>query len=260
MLESIIQFLGKNILDILLVAVGASAFMIYWLQERHKKSEAALLIVLQVENIQKRISEIGSYIVDGQLNDTAFYESQMLFKTDYWNEYKHYFIRKMDAYSFSAFDEFYNCASEILEQQQLMKNLQKNSLFLTQQMIMQMETNSIIQALSLCEQNPVNMTQLLNAMESVISKEMDTEQKIALDNMFKQVGASNSNINMNVFWSTYGKRKENLHSVINQNALTHYIPIQIRITLDNALKKSNSIQIIGCEGYRKLKKIGRRKF
>lgn len=109
--------------------MGASAFVIYRLQERRKISEAASLIVLQVEDLRKRIANISTYIVDGQLNDSAFYESQMLFKTDYWNEYKHYFIRKMEASSFSTFDEFYNCASEILEQQQLMKNLQKNSLF-----------------------------------------------------------------------------------------------------------------------------------
>jgi len=259
MWESIIQFICKNFLDILLVVVGASAFAIFWLQERRKISEAASLIVLQVEDIQNRIGEISSYIVDGQLNATAFYESQMLFKTDYWNEYKHYFIRKMDSFSFSAFDEFFNCASEILEQQQLMKNLQKNSLFLTQQMIMQMETNSVIQVLSLCEQNPVNMTKLLEAMEGVLPKEMDSEQRTALENMLKQIVSSNPATDLNAFWNIYGKRKENLHSVINQNALTHYIPIQIRITLDNALKKSNSIQIIGCEGYRKLKKIGRQK-
>lgn len=260
MFENIIQFIGKNIFDFLLVVVGTSAFGIYWLQERRKISEAASLIVLQVEDIQKHIREISSYIVNGQLNESAFYESQILFKTDYWNEYKHYFIRKMDAFSFSAFDELYNCAAEILEQQQLMKNLQKNSLFLTQQMIMQMETNSIMQVLSLCEQNPVNMTQLLQAMKDTLPKEMDSEQRTALDNMLKQVVTSTTAPDLNAFWNIYEKRKENLHSVINQNALTHYIPQQIRITLDNALKKSNSIQIIGCEGYRKLKKIGQRKF
>lgn len=260
MWEGIAKFVCNNWLNILLVIVGTSAIAVYWLQERRKISEAASLIVLQVEDLQKRIGEISSYIVDGQLNATAFYESQTLFKMDYWNEYKHYFIRKMDAFSFGSFDEFYNCAAEILEQQQLMKNLQKNSSFLTQQMIMQMETNSVMQVLSLCEQYPVNMTQLLRAMEDMIPKEIDSEQKNALENMLKQIGTSNPNINMNAFWEIYGKRKADLHSVINQNALTHYIPIQIRITLDNALKKSNSIQIIGCEGYRKLKKIGRRKF
>lgn len=259
MWKSVVQFISDNWLDILLVIVGASAFVIYRLQERRKISEAASLIVLQVEDLRKRIANIGSYIVDGQLNDSAFYESQMLFKTDYWNEYKHYFIRKMEASSFSTFDEFYNCASEILEQQQLMKNLQKNSLFLTQQMIMQMEANSVIQSLSLCEQNSVNMTQLLNAMEDMIPNEMEPEQKEALGNMLKLMSSSNSNVDMNAFWSYYRKRKNDLHMVINQNALTHYIPIQIRITLESALKRNNSIQIIGCDGYTRLKKISQRK-
>ena len=243
MLQNIIHFISTNLLDILLVIVGASAFGVYLLQERRKISDAASLIVLQVEDIQKRIREIGSFIVEGQLNFTAFYESQMLFKTDYWNEYKHYFIRKMDAFSFSTFDEFYNCASGILEQQQLMKNLQKNFFFLTQQMIMQMETNTVMQALPFVEQK-INM---------------ESEKGAALEDMIKQAASSNSDIDWKAFWSFYGKRKENIYSLINQKALTDYTPMQIRITLDNALKRSNSIQIIGCEGYRKLKKIANTK-
>lgn len=131
MWANIANFVSKNWIDILLVIVGASAFIIYWVQERRKISEAASLIVLQVEELQTSIAEVGSYISEGKLNDGAFYESQMLFKTD---------------------------------------------------------------------------------------------------------------------------------SVINQNALTHYIPVQIRITLENALKKYNAIQVIGCEGYRKLKKNANRKF
>ena len=114
-------FISTNWLDILLVIVGASAFFIYWAQERRKVSEAASLIVMQVEDLLKRIREIGSYISEGNLNDTAFYESQILFKTDYWNQYKNYFIRKLDSFSFNNFDEFYNCVAEILEQQEFTK-------------------------------------------------------------------------------------------------------------------------------------------
>ena len=114
-------FISTNWLDILLVIVGASAFFIYWAQERRKVSEAASIIVMQVEDLLKRIREIGSYISEGNLNDTAFYESQILFKTDYWNQYKHYFIRKLDSFSFNTFDEFYNCVAEILEQQEFTK-------------------------------------------------------------------------------------------------------------------------------------------
>lgn len=259
MWNNILVFLGNHWVDLLLIFVGASALFIYYLQERKKVSEAASLISMQVEDLQKQISEIGTYIVEGQLNEGAFYESQILFKTDYWDMYKHYFVRKMDSYSFNLFDNFYNCASEILEQQQLMKNLQKNSFFLSQQSIMQMETNALLQSLSMSEQTSVDVSQLIKAMENTVPADMDSEQKKALENVFKQICLSNSNANFELFWRLYNKTKGNVHAAINQKALTSYIPMQIRITLENALKKNASIPIIGCEGYRTIKKIAKRK-
>ena len=259
MWEKIFSFIGNHWVDILLILVGASALLIYYLQERRKVSEAASLISMQVEDLQKRISEIGTFIVDKQLNDGAFYESQLLFKTDYWDMYKHYFVRKMDSYSFWLFDEFYNCASEILEQQQLMKNLQKNSFFINQQNIVQMESNALLQSLAMSEQTPVDVSQLIKAMESTIPADMEPEQKKAVENALRQICVSNSNVNYELFWKLYNKTKGNIHVAINQKALTPYIPEQIRITLENALKKNTSIQIIGCEGYRKIKKIAKRK-
>ena len=242
MWANIANFVSKNWIDILLVIVGASAFIIYWVQERRKISEAASLIVLQVEELQTSIAEVGSYISEGKLNDGAFYESQMLFKTDYWDKHKHYFVRKMDSFSFR------------------MKNLQKNFLFLTQQMLMQSEMNYILQILAMCAQNPVDVPTLLKTIEGSLPADASDEQKTAFENLMKRMTASNQNIDPNTFWNTYNQSKANLHSVINQNALTHYIPVQIRITLENALKKYNAIQVIGCEGYRKLKKIANRKF
>lgn len=211
MWKKIFDFLCENWVDLSLIAVGLSAFIVYVLQERKKVSEAASLIVMQVEDLQKRISEIGSYIVNGELNATAFYESQPLFKTDYWDKYKHYFVRKMDAYSFNLFEEFYNCASEILEQQQLMKNLQKNSFFTTQQALTQIESSCIMKAM--------------------------------------QEASDFNNILV-----SYNAEKSKIRAIINQNALTPYTPTQIRITLESALKKVGFISIIGCEGYKKLKK------
>lgn len=260
MWTNVANFVSANWIDILLIVVGASAFIIYWVQERRKISEAASLIVLQVEELQTNVAEVASYISDDKLNDAAFYESQMLLKTDYWDKHKHYFIRKMDSFSFRMFDDFYNCVSEILEQQQFMKSLQKNSLFLTQQMIMQSETNYILQILATGTQNPVDKASLLEAIKGSFPSELPDEQRTALENLIKQMTASNQNIDQNVFWGIYNQRRSSLHSVINQNALTHYIPVQIRITLENALKKYNATPIVGCEGYRKLKKIANRKF
>lgn len=252
-------FISKNWLNILLVVVGASAFFIYWVQERRKVSEAASLIVMQVEDLQKRIREIGSYVSEGILNDTAFYESQILFKTDYWNQYKHYFIRKLDSFSFNTFDEFYNCATEIFEQQELMKNLQKNFFFYTQQTLMQMEGNAILHSLNSSIPNSDDVNNAVEGLVAVIPEGMNGEQKQALENMLKQSNTTNQNRNYEKFWNLYNKEKQDIIMAVNRGALDRYTPMQIRISIENALKKLNSISVIGCEGYTKMKKIAGRK-
>ena len=107
MWANIANFITENWIDISLVIVGASAFVIYLLQERRKISEAASLIVLQVEELQTSIAEVGSYISEGKLNDGAFYESQMLFKTDYWDKHKHYFVRNTRIMFFHDSDDLF---------------------------------------------------------------------------------------------------------------------------------------------------------
>ena len=86
-----VKFISENWANILLIIVGSFALATYILQERKKKIDAASLIVLQIDEFQERLREISTFIVDGQLNETAFYESLPLMDTDYWNKYKHYF-------------------------------------------------------------------------------------------------------------------------------------------------------------------------
>lgn len=260
MVDNLIEFVMSNLFNILLVIVGTSALFVYWVQERRKISEAASLIIMQIEDLQKIIREISSYISEGSLNDTAFYESQIMFKTDYWNQYKHYFIRQLDSFSFNTFDEFYNCAAEIFEQQELMKNLQKNFFFLSQQTIMQMEANVILQSLDLYNKNPVDIDNVVKALTSLIPDVMKNEQKQSVENMLKQFGVLNQNKDFDQFLNIYNKEKQNIIMAINRNALDRYTPMQIRISLEKALKKLNMISIIGCEGYIKMKKIAGRKF
>lgn len=93
MWEEILIFF-ENTKNIWPLFVGCIAFLVYILQERRKVSEAASLIVLQIEDLKGQIKKINSYIIDKKLNDAAFYESQILFQKDYWNEYKHYFVKK----------------------------------------------------------------------------------------------------------------------------------------------------------------------
>ena len=249
-----------NIKDILLVLVGFIALVVYFLQERRKTSESASLIVMKVEELKKQHQKINSYIVNGNLNSSAFYESQPLFQKNYWNEYKHYFVRKIDSGSFGIFDEFYNCASEILEQQQFMKTLQKNFFFLTQQTLVQMESYFFQQAMSSSCQTPFDINQFVQAMGKMLPQSISSEQQTLLENMVKDIATSNPNFDSDIILRNFEKNRSKFHEFINSNALTSYIPGQIRISLENALKREASIEIIGCEGYRKMKKIASRMF
>ena len=71
-----LEFIKDNWANILLIIVGSFTLATYILQERKKKIDAASLIVLQIDEFQERLREISTFIVDGQLNETAFYICQ----------------------------------------------------------------------------------------------------------------------------------------------------------------------------------------
>ena len=125
---------------------------------------------------------------------------------------------------------------------------------------MHTEMNSIAHNLALCKQNPIDPDQLIKAMTGSMPQDVDPDQKTAVENTLKSFAMSNPNVDFNLFWKMYNGNKADIHAVINQKGLTEYIPVQIRISLENALRKYTSNQIIGCEGYQKLKKIAIRKF
>ena len=97
-MDKILDFISRSEdwVNLGLVIVGSFAMIIYKLQERKKRIEAASLIVMQINELQNRLREFSSYIVEGQLNSSAFYESLPLMGENYWDKYKHNFVRKMD--------------------------------------------------------------------------------------------------------------------------------------------------------------------
>lgn len=259
MWHSIGVFLCDNWLNLLLVLVTGSALLIYWLQERRKISEAASLIVMQVDDLQKRMRQIKTFISEDQLNGTAFYESQILFKTDYWDKYKHYFVRKLDSESFNTFNEFYSCALEVMEQQELMKNLQKNDFFVNQQTLTNVEANLILQTISAVSHSPVDSQKMVDGIMEVCPADMSLEQREAIGGMLKRIYSTNGTPDFNAFWSMYNKDKQIVIDAFNKEAFTRYVPVQIKISLQKALGQFDSIPVIGCTGYDKLKKLAERK-
>lgn len=254
-----LEFFKDNWANILLIIVGSFALATYILQERRRKIDAASLIILQIDEFQKRLREISTFIVDGQLNETAFYESLPIMDTDYWNKYKHYFVRKMDAASFTALNQLYEYVSEILEQQMLMKSFQKNSFQITQHILANIESQFIMADLNnACTE--VTAQNITSAMGNMIPQGVSEEDRNTLTEMVRQIAVQNSNFDMNRFWNLYNQQRNWTKSIINQGALTSYTPVQIRISLEKMLKKYSMLEINGTSGYQMLKKTAERKF
>ncbi len=254
-----IKFLADNWVNILLVLVGTSALVIYKLQERRKKIDAASLIILQIDEMQERLREISTYIVDEQLNATAFYESLPLMEENYWGKYKHYFVRSMDATSYASLNQLYNYVSGIQEQQLLMKNLQKNSFILTQTLLMNMEAQLIGVGLG-NSYGSVSPARIASTMENMIPPNVTEEDRNNLQMIVKQIIEHNPNFDDNQFWNMYRQQDERLKGIINNGALSPYIPVQIKISLDKILREYSMLEITGTDGYQLLKKMSKKKF
>ena len=239
--------------------VGTLAFVTYWLQESKKKIDAASLLVIQIDELMERIREISTYISNGQLNEAAFYESLPLMEENYWNKYKHFFVRDMDSTSYSSLNQLYNYASEIQEQQQLMKELQKNGFYQTQAVYTNLESQMIFNCLGVASNNAVNQG-VTAAMSNILSNNVSDTDKENLNQWMQKIVNQNSPIDMNTFWGMYRQQQSYLMDVLNRNALTKYIPDQIRISLEKAIKETSMLGIVGSEGYQVLKKISKKKF
>lgn len=225
------DFIAKNWVNMCLVLVGSFALVIYILQERRKKIDAASLIVLQIDEVQEKLREISTYIVDGKLNETAFYESLPIIEENYWSKYKHYFVKKMDAMSYGSMNQLYDYVLGIQEQQQLMKILQKNGFVLVQSILANLEA------------------QLIN---------------FGLNNSYGSIPMAqiwqNPSFDLNQFLNMYWQQDEKIKAIINKGVLTPYIPVQIKISLEKILKEYSMLEIVGTEGYQMLKKFSKKKF
>lgn len=225
------DFIAKNWVNMCLVLVGSFALVIYILQERRKKIDAASLIVLQIDEVQEKLREISTYIVDGKLNETAFYESLPIIEENYWSKYKHYFVKKMDAMSYGSMNQLYDYVLGIQEQQQLMKILQKNGFVLVQSILANLEE------------------QLIN---------------FGLNNSYGSIPMAqiwqNPSFDLNQFLNMYWQQDEKIKAIINKGVLTPYIPVQIKISLEKILKEYSMLEIVGTDGYQMLKKFSKKKF
>lgn len=257
----IIEYIKTNwsyISDFLIILVGLSAVWIYKAQEKGKIKDAASLVILQIDELQTRVREIQSYITEKGLNFGAFYESLPLIDTNYWDKYKHLFIRKIDNKSYNDFNRFFQYIICMQEQQELLRNLQKNYFFVKQNAISNVEFNYICETLREVENSIVSTSQLQALLDSIPKEDGNKTNQQTITNLLIQLQQKNPNIDIERFWTIYNNKRLRLISITdNNNALTAYTPVQISATLQTVLKQYALLEITGSEGYKKLRHIAK---
>ena len=236
--------------------VGSFALLIYIFQERNKIKNAASLVILQIDELQTRVQEIQSYITDQGLNFSAFYESLPLMDENYWSEYKHLLIRKIDNKSYDNFNKFYPYIACMQEQQELLRNLQKNNFFVLQNMLSNAEYTFILETFKEVDNSIVTSAQLHELLNS-IPKSEDGNSAQTFSNLIEQLCQRNPNIDADRFWTVYRNKRDRFRAVIDSNELIPYTPLQISITLKAVLEQYKLLEILGTEGYRKLRKLAK---
>ena len=248
------DFIQKNWLDLAMIVVGSLALVVYILQVRSRQTEAALLIIQQINELQNDVTAMSACIIDHKLNEGAFYEMLPLVSENYWSKHKHLFVRDMDAQSISLFDKLYKYVGVLQEQYNLIHNLQRNFFFVNQQIIANLEGNFIASGISTMDQSTVLIREIAAKLEAD-----DNQDKDMLLKLMQQIMLNNPNMDLGMFWNYYNANRSKLIGIINQNALTEYIPAQIRISIENTISQYALLNITGCEGYKKLLKISKRK-
>lgn len=101
----------KDWADVFLIAVGLSAFIIYFWQKRDQKRIAATLIKGQIDGIEKVIIDLKE---DEQLGNVSMYQSRVILNDNLWEKYKHLFVKSLSDAEIEIIQTFYDKA-EMLE-------------------------------------------------------------------------------------------------------------------------------------------------
>ena len=251
------QFTFNNVINILLVIGGFAAFIVYGFQCMAKRRDAAALIVTQIEELKEKLLQISNISIDNTINEKAFYETLDIITENQWEKYKHLFIKRIDSYSFKTINNFYELVLSVREQLIFVKQLQHQQYFNIQGMLDTNCNKFIMDTLdfSLSSNGIKDFKQLIADKQS--TNEEEEKQKNLMLNVLDNLMAANPNYDINQFWKVYNAKKELLKSIVNSSPYISYVPLQVSETFNKAIKNISSIEIIGCEGFRKLKKIAK---
>lgn len=103
----IFSFLDSNFFFALVtIGVGTFAFRIYKNQKDDTKKDAANIILLEIQDAERKIRFIREILPPGEGGDLP--EVVIVLPTSNWHSYKYLFVRDFDRDSWDMVNEFYN--------------------------------------------------------------------------------------------------------------------------------------------------------
>ena len=255
MISSLWDFFRNNWESIFMIIGGFTAIIIYMLQIRKENKNAAILVVSQIDDLKNKIADIVEIINNNKLDAVSIYETLDILEENQWDKYKHLFVGKIDLNSLRIIDNFYSGVSLIREQLILSKKLQQQSFFNNQQFLGQDSNMYLIQSLD--NKYSFNITNIKDVLKKIPedNEEIKNTKEYLIknaENLFP-VNANPTQF-MNVYMYKINELKETFG---RQGGFISYLPEQIRVTIDKELSKLSHIEIMGCKGYKELKKIAK---
>ena len=97
------SFLNSNfVIALVTFLAGTAAFIIYIKQKWDSKKDAANIILLEIQNAERILGQVGEGVRTGQL------QNKFLIPTESWNKYKYLFVRDFDRDEWDNINGFYN--------------------------------------------------------------------------------------------------------------------------------------------------------
>ncbi|MFA6194679.1 MAG: hypothetical protein WC719_02975 [Patescibacteria group bacterium] len=102
-MNTIINFFDSNFfVGLVTLLAGAVAFFLYWKQKNDLKKDAANIVLLEIQNAERILGQVGENVRAGTL------PNKFLLPNDSWSKYKYLFVRYFDRDEWDIITEFYN--------------------------------------------------------------------------------------------------------------------------------------------------------
>lgn len=114
-MSELLEYLVNNIIDILLVIGGASAFFTYYLQKKNEKQVAATLILDQIDSIEQVVQHLKEEYNHNNkgLNDRAVYMSKEIVFAGAWDKYQYLMVRVLSQSELNLIQKFFESSYQI---------------------------------------------------------------------------------------------------------------------------------------------------